>query len=163
MRWLEQQWYRNDAAALALRWLLWPLSLLFAALATLRLIAYRRGIFHTTKLPVAVVVIGNLSVGGTGKTPLTIALAGQLLQRGLRPCIISRGYGGSARLPQAVDARSNPDEVGDEPVLLARRSGCPVWVSADRVAAALRQLLHRTTCRLACVVDGLRIGSCVGT
>jgi tetraacyldisaccharide 4'-kinase len=156
MRWLEQQWYRNDAAALALRWLLWPFSLLFAALATLRLNAYRRGIFHTTKLPVPVVVIGNLSVGGTGKTPLTIALARQLLQRGRRPGIISRGYGGNARSPQPVDAQSNSDEVGDEPVLLARCSGCPVWVGADRVAAALALLNAHPECDILLSDDGLQ-------
>ena len=136
----------EKAQALVLRLLLWPFSLLFAALATLRRLAYQRGIFNTTRLPVPVVVVGNLSVGGTGKTPLTIALAEQLRRRGRHPGIVSRGYGGSARAPQAVDARSDPDQVGDEPVLLARRAGCPVWVGADRVAAA-RALLDRLALR----------------
>lgn len=136
--------------------LLLPFSLLFGALATLRFIAYRRGIFRSTKLPVPVVVIGNLSVGGTGKTPLTIALAGQLRRHGHRPGIVSRGYGGNARAPQAVDARSNPDEVGDEPVLLARSAGCPVWVGADRVAAARALLNAHPHCDILLSDDGLQ-------
>jgi tetraacyldisaccharide 4'-kinase len=156
MRWLEQQWYRDDAAALVLRLLLWPFSLLFAALATLRHLAYQRGIFTTTRLPVPVVVVGNLSVGGTGKTPLTIALTEQLRRRGRHPGIVSRGYGGSARAPQAVDAQSDPDQVGDEPVLLARRAGCPVWVGADRVAAARALLNAHPDCDILLSDDGLQ-------
>jgi len=156
MRWLEQQWYRNDATVRALRLLLWPFSLLFAAIAAIRRIAYRTGVLETTKLPVAVVVVGNISVGGTGKTPLVIALAEQLRQRGLRPGIISRGYGGHSSLPQAVDAQSSPDEVGDEPLLLARQTACPVWIGANRVAAARGLLAAHPDCDILLSDDGLQ-------
>ena len=156
MRWLEQQWYRSDSTARALQWLLWPLSLLFACIAAIRRIAYRTGLLETTKLPVPVVVIGNISVGGTGKTPLVITLAEQLRQRGLRPGIISRGYGGNALVPRAVFAQNNPDEVGDEPLLLARQTACPVWIGANRVAAAQSLLADNPECDILLSDDGLQ-------
>jgi len=87
-----------------------------------------------------VVVVGNITVGGTGKTPLVIRLAGWLGEEGLRPGIVSRGYGGRHGSPVPVRPDSDPLEAGDEPVLLARRTGCPVWVGRRRAEAA-RQLL----------------------
>src|SRR3989338_8300279 len=80
------------------------------------------------KLPVPVIVVGNISVGGTGKTPLTLALAQQLAGRGWHPLIVSRGYGGTAQQPQQVNTHSDAQQVGDEPLLMARRKLCPVWV-----------------------------------
>jgi tetraacyldisaccharide 4'-kinase len=86
--------------------------------------------------PCPVVVVGNITAGGSGKTPVVAALARALAEAGRAPAIISRGYGGSAaRSPQPVTSSSDPGQVGDEPVLLARRAGCPVWVCRDRRAA----------------------------
>jgi len=103
--------------------------------------AYQRELLKTVELPVPVVVVGNVSVGGTGKTPFVIWLAAQLQQRHLRVGIVTRGYRGrAADWPRLVGADSDPREVGDEPVLLARRTGCPVAAGPDRVAAAQRLL-----------------------
>lgn len=129
VRWLEQQWYRWTPWHV----LLLPLALLFGALAALRRTLYRFGVLPVTKLPVPVIIVGNIGVGGTGKTPLVIALAKLLRDQGFHPGIISRGYGGKSRLPRAVTGESEPAEVGDEPVLLAAKAGCPVWVGPDRV------------------------------
>ena len=109
-----------------------------------------------TVLPVPVIVVGNLTVGGTGKTPLVIWLAEELAQRGLRVGIVSRGYGGRARTwPQAVDSDSDPRLVGDEPVILARATNCPVSVGPDRVRAA-RALLDREQVDVLLADDGLQ-------
>jgi tetraacyldisaccharide 4'-kinase len=98
---------------------------------------YRAGLFKSTSPGVPVIVVGNLTAGGTGKTPTTIWLATSLAAHGFRPGIVSRGYGGSqSGSPLRVDAASDPAIVGDEPVLLAKRSGCPVAVDRDRVRAA---------------------------
>ena len=130
--WLEQVWYRQAPGG---AWLL-PLSWLFALLVRARRFCYRRGWFESAHPGRPVVVIGNLTVGGSGKTPLTAWLATALAARGLRVGIASRGYGGRARAPVEVTADSDPAEVGDEPVLLARRSGARVVVARDRLAAA---------------------------
>jgi len=105
---------------------------------------------------VPLVVVGNISVGGTGKTPLVVALAAELQQAGYRVGIISRGYGGQAsEWPQSVTADSEAAWIGDEPLLIARRSGCPLAVGADRYAAALH-LLAQTPCDLILSDDGLQ-------
>lgn len=156
MRRLEQSWYRDEPADRALGLLLRPLSLLFGAVATLRRAAYRWGLLASTRLPLPVVVIGNISVGGTGKTPLTIALAKQLHNLQLRPGIICRGYGGSASTPQPVPPGSDPLVTGDEAVLIAQRSGCPVWIGADRVAAARGLLAANPDCNILLSDDGLQ-------
>ena len=117
---------------------------------------YRRGIKAVTVLPVPVVVVGNLTVGGTGKTPLVIWLAEELRQRGLSVGIVSRGYGGRAvTWPQAVRRDSDPALVGDEPVLLARAANRPVSVGPDRVEAA-RALLDREEVDVLLSDDGLQ-------
>lgn len=135
--WLLGVWYRERAG----KAILLPLSGLFRLLVSLRRTLYRRGVLRSYRLPVPVVVVGNLSVGGTGKTPLVLWLARTLKHLGLRPGIVSRGYGGKARSwPQTVTADSDPTLVGDEPVVLAARSGCPVVVGPDRVGAAMRLL-----------------------
>jgi len=120
--------------------LLIPLSLLFGLLVSLRRACYRLGVFRVERLSVPVIVVGNLNVGGSGKTPLTIALVQWLRQAGYTPGIVSRGYGGSARAVMPVGPDSDPAVVGDEPVLLARRAACPVWVGRKRAEAG-RQLL----------------------
>jgi tetraacyldisaccharide 4'-kinase len=107
-----------------------------------------------------VVVVGNLTVGGSGKTPLVIHAAELLKAKGWRPAIVSRGYLRGARAepqpPRAVSLASDPAEVGDEPVLLARRSGCPVWVGADRAAVALRLRDEHPDCDVILMDDGLQ-------
>lgn len=129
---LQQAWYGRGWLAKFLR----PFGCLTCALASLRYTAYRRGWLRSVRLPVPVVVVGNLAVGGTGKTPFVIWLAAQLGQRGLRAGIITRGYGGSSHLwPRHVTSASDPVEVGDEPLVIARRSGCTVMAGPDRVAA----------------------------
>lgn len=119
-----------------LAWLLWPLSLLF------RIGVFFRRLFTRGRHPgIPVIVVGNLTVGGSGKTPLVLWIAEHLRARGWHPAIVSRGYGGRTRDPKGVTLVSEPREVGDEPIVLARRSGCPVWVGADRLAVigALRE------------------------
>jgi tetraacyldisaccharide 4'-kinase len=120
-----------------LRWLLWPVAVVYQLLARARRVAYQRGILRVVEAAVPVIVVGNVSVGGTGKTPFVIWLAEQLRGRGLRVGIVTRGYRGKAtQWPRAVTPDSDPREVGDEPVLLARRTGCPVAAGPDRAAAA---------------------------
>lgn len=109
-----------------------PLSWVFRALIGLRRLLYRHGLFRTIRLPVPVIVVGNINVGGSGKTPLTLVLIDWLRQAGYTPGVISRGYGGRARAPMPVRADSDPDLVGDEPVLIARRAGCPLWIGRSR-------------------------------
>ena len=117
--------------------LLCPAAGLFAAAAAVRRIAYKRGWLRSRSAGVPVVVVGNITVGGTGKTPVTGWLAQSLLEAGRRPAIVSRGYGGRRQVvPVRVGPDSDAREVGDEPVMLARQAGCPVWVCIDRAAAA---------------------------
>ncbi len=129
---LERLWYGNSPAALPLI----PLGWLFCGLAGLRRLGYRAGLLRAYTLPVPVIVVGNITVGGSGKTPLVAWLVEQLAAAGWRPGIISRGYGAqAAERPRRVLPDSEPALVGDEPLLLARRTGCPVWICPDRVAA----------------------------
>ena len=129
-------WYRRGA----LSWLLWPASAAFGALAIVRRLLYRLRLLKSEHPGIPVIVVGNISVGGTGKTPLVLWIAQFLGEKGWKPGIVSRGYGASQQAPRAATIASKADEVGDEPVVLARRSGCPVWVGADRgaVERALR-------------------------
>ncbi|MDO8311446.1 MAG: tetraacyldisaccharide 4'-kinase, partial [Sideroxyarcus sp.] len=119
---LQHHWYRISPLHL----LLYPVSLIFRSLVTLRRLLYRSGVLASVKLPVPVIVVGNISVGGTGKTPLVIWLAQWLRERGYHPGIVCRGYGGSSRAPQRALTDTDPSVVGDEAVLLARRCACPV-------------------------------------
>lgn len=147
---LDQIWYGNSA----LRWLLWPLSWLYRLAASAHRAWYQHGPGTITRLPVPVIVVGNINVGGTGKTPVVVWLAAQLRAAGWQPGIVSRGYKGAASTwPQHVRSDSDPDWVGDEPVLLARRSGCPVAVGPDRAAAA-RLILE--DCNVLVTDDGLQ-------
>ena len=152
MRRLEQYWYSISPLHLVL----WPLSLFFGLVAALRRALYRSGALQVTRLPVPVVVVGNISVGGAGKTPLVIWLARLLRERGFAPGLVSRGYGGIANSPQQATAASDPRVVGDETVLLARRCGCPVWVGANRAAAARALLAANPECNVIISDDGLQ-------
>lgn len=137
-------------------WPLLPLSGLYCAVVVLRRWAYRVGLKKTQRLDVPVIVIGNLTVGGTGKTPLVTWLAQFLKEHGYRPGLVARGYGGKAtHWPQTVTPDSDPALVGDEPVLLARATGCPMVVAPDRVAAA-RALLAEHDCNVILSDDGLQ-------
>ena len=148
----ERLWYGRSAW----RFILAPLAGLFCLLVAIRRRCYRLGLKRPRRLPVPVIVVGNITLGGTGKTPLVIWLAGWLRQRGYRPGIVARGYGGQARhWPQQVRPDSDPAMVGDEPVLIARRSGCPMAVAPDRVAAA-RALLEHSDCDVIISDDGLQ-------
>jgi tetraacyldisaccharide 4'-kinase len=132
-----------------------PLSWLFASVAALRRALYRRGALRSTRLPVPVVVVGNVTVGGTGKTPLVIALARALAERGRHPGIVSRGYGASGAVPREVATGDDPAEAGDEPLLLAA-AGVPVVVARDRVAAARALLATHPSCDVILADDGLQ-------
>jgi len=136
--------------------LLLPPALLFALSANIRRMAYRPGWLSSVRLPVPVVVVGNVTAGGSGKTPLVLHLAQELNKRGWRPGIVSRGYGGTAMGVEAVSAASDPLRVGDEPLLLARRAGCPVFVGRDRVAAARALLAAHVDCNVLIADDGLQ-------
>jgi tetraacyldisaccharide 4'-kinase len=135
---LQQLWARSSVLTL----LLSPLAALFACIAWLRRLAYRRGWLRSVSVGVPVIVVGNITAGGSGKTPLVIWLVDWLSAQGYRPGVVSRGYGGAAR--GCVDVRddSAPAEVGDEPLLIHVRTAAPVVVGRDRVAAA-RTLLQR--------------------
>ncbi|MGH8516976.1 MAG: tetraacyldisaccharide 4'-kinase [Panacagrimonas sp.] len=128
--WLERRWYSHEPPP---SWLL-PLSSLFGSIARSR---RRRQEPAAQSAPVPVIMIGNLAIGGTGKTPFVIWLVERLHEWGMRPGVISRGYGGHApRYPWRVTGRTPVSEAGDEPLLIALRTARPVMVGADRVATA---------------------------
>jgi len=141
--WLEREWQRLGGGALVFL----PLALVFLAASALRRALYRAGILRAWRAPVPVIVVGNITAGGTGKTPLVIAVVESLARAGYRPGVVSRGYG---RVPptdadphgvvRVLPGVATPEHFGDEPVLIARRTAVPVYVSPDRAAAA-RELL----------------------
>ncbi|RJG15119.1 tetraacyldisaccharide 4'-kinase [Massilia cavernae] len=150
---LTRAWLRRGALACAL----WPLSLLFRALAALRARLFKSGVLASTRLPVPVVVVGNIFIGGTGKTPLTIWLVEALRDAGFTPGIISRGHGGEeGGAPRAVTPQSNAQEVGDEPLLMARRTGCPVVVGRKRAEAGQALLAAHPSVDVLVADDGLQ-------
>ena len=153
MHWLERHWYRITPLHL----LLLPVSYVFRLLVALRRALYRSGILSIEKLPVPVIVVGNITVGGSGKTPLTLWLTQQLIEEGWHPGIISRGFGGAETIaPQAALPSSSPDAVGDEAVLMAQRNLCPVWVGRDRPATARALLNAHPECDILLSDDGLQ-------
>lgn len=133
-----------------------PLAGLFLVLASLRRLAYHYRLLPVHRLPVPVIVVGNISVGGTGKTPLTLWLVRILQQAGWRPGIVSRGYGGRQIGPAPVHPDSDPAEVGDEPLLLARRAGVPVWIARRRAKAARGLLAAHPEVNVLVADDGLQ-------
>jgi tetraacyldisaccharide 4'-kinase len=149
---LQRHWYRLSPLSLALA----PLAFIMRGVVAARRFAYRRGLLSTERLAVPVIVVGNRIVGGAGKTPLVLWLARELTARGFRPGIVSRGYGAEAREPRPVPPGGDPERYGDEPVLLAERSGVPVWVGVDRVAAARGLLRDHPECDVAICDDGLQ-------
>ncbi|MDD2724633.1 MAG: tetraacyldisaccharide 4'-kinase [Methylovulum sp.] len=150
-RCIETIWYKDQFIG---TWLM-PLGFLFSDIARFRAWLYRIGVLKIHKLPVPVIVVGNITVGGTGKTPLIIWLAQMLKTAGFRPGIISRGYGGQSQAPQAVQPDSPVTEVGDEALLIVRQTACPLVVSPKRVAAAQYLLAHHD-CNIILSDDGLQ-------
>jgi len=153
MRGLPDYWYRLAP----LHCLLYPISLIFRALVALRRLGYRLHLFPSVKLPIPVIVVGNISVGGTGKTPLTLSLVQQMVAQGWHPAVISRGYGGTdGKMPRAVRVDDLAQEVGDEPLLMAQRKLCPVWIGRDRPACAHALLRVHPECDVIFSDDGLQ-------
>lgn len=130
---LQKLWYQKYLNPLL--WPFIPLSLIYQCIITIRKILYEKKIFKVHHFSLPIIVVGNLTTGGTGKTPLVIHIARILKQQGLRPGIVSRGYLGNHEKPTFVYANSDPNQVGDEPLLLAKRLFCPIVVAKSRVAA----------------------------
>lgn len=152
MKDLQHIWYKKTGTSIFLR----PFSALFRVLSAMRRIGYHFGILHRHRLPVPVIVVGNITVGGTGKTPLVAWMAAHFKKQGLKVGVISRGYGGNANYwPQYVRGDSDPAVVGDEPVLIAKRAQCPVAVSPKRIEAA-KALLKHAQCDVILSDDGLQ-------
>jgi len=149
---LTAAWRRRGPLA----WLLAPFAALYAGVLALRRGAYATGLARSRRLPVPVVVIGNLYVGGTGKTPLAIELLHALRARGWRPGVVSRGYGRTADDVRIVAAGDSAADVGDEPLLIAQAGNAPVAVGADRVQAAQRLLAAHPECDVIIADDGLQ-------
>ncbi len=137
--------------------ILYPLSGIFSVLVAIRRWCYRRSILKSWKSPVPVIIVGNISVGGAGKTPLVIALVEHLARAGRKPGIVTRGYGGdtTSHLPVMVDSASDPLQVGDEALMLARRTHMCVVASRDR-PAAVQKLLLESDCDVVVCDDGLQ-------
>ncbi|MFU8763257.1 MAG: tetraacyldisaccharide 4'-kinase [Haliea sp.] len=150
---LLRAWYGRAAWL----WLLRPLELLYRLLILVRRWSFRVGIRAVYRAPVPVVVVGNITVGGTGKTPVVIALVEALQARGLRPGVVSRGYGAAAGAvyPHRVGAASSAADCGDEPLLIYQRTGAPCVVAPDR-PAAVRALLAAAPVDLVLCDDGLQ-------
>lgn len=145
-------WHKRGLVPL----LLLPLTAIFLCAVVLRRHAYRLGLLRVSTVRVPVVVVGNVAVGGSGKTPAVIWLIESLRARGWRPGVVSRGYGGTVIGTAAVRPDSDPSQVGDEPVLIARRTGAPVQVAKDRVAAAHALLAAHPDVDVLIADDGLQ-------
>jgi tetraacyldisaccharide 4'-kinase len=148
--WLNSIWYDRAAPP----WWLVPLSLTYGAVSGSRRFLYAHHLRKASRISCPVVVVGNVSVGGTGKTPLVCWLVAHLAERGYKPGIVTRGYGGSSRDVRRIGAADDPNVVGDESILLARRTGAPVAIGRDRPAAA--QLLAGGGCNVIVSDDGLQ-------
>lgn len=148
---LADVWYSKNVMA----FLLWPLSLIYQLFFKLHKLVYRLGIKQSYRSKLPVIVIGNLTVGGTGKTPLTIALAEFLINNGYKPGIVSRGYKATAKtFPQIVSLNDCPKLLGDEPVLLAKKTNVPVVVSPKRKEGI--KVLENKNCDVIICDDGLQ-------
>ncbi len=150
--WLDRHWYGRPGILL----LLYPLEVVFRCLVFVRQFLFKKNILSSFRSPVPVIVVGNISVGGVGKTPLVIALVEYLQTQGYQPGVVSRGYGGQAKQPlQTVNVDSSPAEVGDEPLLLVQRTACNCVVGVNR-PGAVRKLLAEGGCDVVISDDGLQ-------
>lgn len=149
-----QYWYRKRLHPLML--LLLPFSWLFALCAALRRLFFHLGIFKTYRADIPVIVVGNITTGGTGKTPFVIWLAAFLQKQGYQPAIVSRGIGGVKHVaPHLVKSDDLPSIVGDEALLLARHAACPVMIGVNR-ALCVQVLQASTSCNVVISDDGLQ-------
>ncbi|WP_267355143.1 tetraacyldisaccharide 4'-kinase [Gilliamella sp. B2840] len=149
---IEKLWYGKNR----LFWLLIPFSLLYGIIAFVRRFLYKMGIFKSWHSPVPIIVIGNLSVGGNGKTPLAISLIEALEAKGLKVGLVSRGYGGKTEnYPLILDNTTTTDQAGDEPVLIYQRTHVPVAVSPNR-CQAVKALLKKNQLDVILTDDGLQ-------
>ncbi len=151
---LERAWWRRRPGLLA--GLLWPLSLLYGAVSGARRWAYRAGVLRATRLSVPVVIVGNLIVGGAGKTPTVIAIVEWLMAQGWSPGVVSRGFGRDSAAIERAGPQSTADQVGDEPLLIHRRTGAPLMVGRDRAAAAAMLIQQQPGIDLIVSDDGLQ-------
>lgn len=148
---LEQLWYGHHHP---LQWILRPLSWVYSAIVSARRYFLQR--FSQISCPVPVIVVGNITVGGVGKTPLVIELAKRIQQKGLRVGIVSRGYGAAIKqFPYEVQANDSALKVGDEPLLLAQKTKCPVVIAPKRTQA-VRYLLEKHQSQIIISDDGLQ-------
>src|SRR3569832_435193 len=148
----DELWYGDTLLSVALA----PQGFLYGGIMCGRRALYRAGALRSVRVAAPVIVVGNIAVGGTGKTPLVIWLVDLLRRAGKKQGVVSRGYGGApADYARAVTAASDPREVGDEPVLIALRAGCPVVVDPNRVRAA-NNLLATHECDVIVADDGLQ-------
>lgn len=148
----QSVWKSRNPLAL----LLWPISLIYCAVASLRRVAYASGFIPVARFREPIIAVGNLTVGGTGKTPFTIWLANYLSEHGFRPGVVSRGYGRrDISNTLMVYSDSDPEEVGDEPIVIAKRTKVPVAV-AKRRSDAVRLLLEKTDCDIFVCDDALQ-------
>lgn len=148
---LEKAWYGSD------RWIVIfaPITLLFALLSWMRRSAYRLGLFKSQKPSVPVIVVGNISVGGNGKTPVVLAIAEYFQSQGIKVGVLSRGYGGAqTQFPYRVNSQDPPALVGDEPALLARRLQAAVVIDPKRARGAAH--LNHIGCNIIVCDDGLQ-------
>jgi len=149
---LDEIWYKDHFVG---TWLS-GLSFLYIDIVKFRRKMYQKGHKKVTKLAVPVIIVGNITVGGTGKTPLVIYLVEKLKAEGFKPGVISRGYGGQAETwPQVVTADSKPSLIGDEPLLIAQQANCPVAVGPIRADSA-KLLLDNNDCDVIISDDGLQ-------
>ncbi|MHA7602612.1 tetraacyldisaccharide 4'-kinase [Alicycliphilus sp. T452] len=149
---LRQAWRRRGPLAMAL----WPLSLLYGALTALRRALYRARLLRSERLPVPVIVVGNVIAGGAGKTPVTLAVVRHLRAAGWRPGVVSRGYGRATDDCREVPPTASAAEAGDEPLLIARAAGVPVFVARRRADAGRALLAAHPATNIIVCDDGLQ-------
>lgn len=151
MKSIEHYWYQSNY----FMWLLLPMTGLYCLLISIRRKLYQYKIKKSYSFSVPVIVVGNIVAGGSGKTPLLIALCEYLLHKGYKPGVVSRGYGGRVHGVKQVAKKDTADVVGDEPLMIFQRTNVPVVISTDRVAA-VEYLLSNNNCDVVLSDDGLQ-------
>jgi tetraacyldisaccharide 4'-kinase len=148
---VNKLWYKKNP----LCWLLLPLAIIYSCIIFLRRLLYQCNIFKIHKFSVPVIIVGNITVGGTGKTPLTIWLVNYLLTLGFKPGIVSRGYGGKYSGAFTIEENSDASITGDEALIIHRHTKCPVIISKNRVLA-VKKILADHNCDIIISDDGLQ-------